>query len=125
MREGADVLLIGIGSTVHPCLAAATALEKEGISAAVIDARFIKPLDEELIFTWARECRAVFTVEENVLQGGFGSAVLEAMTDRGEDFPIHRLGLPDSFLEHGTLKELRSEIGIDADGIVRAVRGVL
>ena len=125
LREGADVLLIGVGSTVHPCLAAAETLEKDGVSTAVIDARFIKPLDIELIFTWARECRVTLTVEENVLQGGFGSAVIEAACDNGEDFNIHRLGLPDSFIEHATLVELRADLKIDADGIGAAVRELL
>lgn len=125
LREGADALLIGVGSTVHPCLAAAEALEEEGISVAVIDPRFIKPLDTDLIFQWARECRVTLTVEENVLQGGFGSAVIEAATDNGEDFTVHRLGLPDSFLEQATLRELRADLRIDADGIGAAVREVL
>ncbi|MDF1525334.1 MAG: 1-deoxy-D-xylulose-5-phosphate synthase [bacterium] len=125
LREGADVLLVGVGSTVHPCMAAAEALEAERISVAVIDARFIKPLDSDLIFQWARECRVTLTVEENVLQGGFGSAVIEAASDNGETFTIHRLGLPDSFLEQATLKELRSELKIDADGIGATVKEVL
>jgi 1-deoxy-D-xylulose-5-phosphate synthase len=125
LREGADALLIGVGSTVHPCLAAAEVLEAEGISVTVIDARFVKPLDTELIFRWARECRVTLTVEENVLQGGFGSAVIEAATDNGEAFVVHRLGLPDSFLEHATLKELRAELKIDAEGIGATVKEVL
>ncbi len=122
LREGSDALLIGVGSTVHPCIAAAETLQKEGLSVAVIDARFIKPLDTELIFLWARECSVTLTVEENVLQGGFGSAVIEAITDRKENIPVRRLGLPDSFLEHATLEELRAGLGIDADGIAAAVR---
>ena len=125
LREGADVLLIGAGSTVHPCLTAADALEGEAISVAVIDTRFIKPLDTDLIFQWARECSVTLTVEENVRQGGFGSAVIEAANDNGEDLTIHRLGLPDSFLEHATLKELRASLKIDADGIVATVKEVL
>ena len=125
LREGADVLLVGVGSRVHPCLSAAQALEKEGISAAVIDARFIKPLDTELIFRWGRECRLTLTVEENVLQGGFGSAVIEAATDHGEEFKIHRLGLPDTFIEHGTLKELWADLKIDAEGITATVKELL
>ena len=92
------------------------------MSVAVIDARFIKPLDTDLIFSWARECRVTLTVEENVLQGGFGSAVIEAANDRGEGLAIHRLGLPDSFLEHASLAQLRAELGIDAEGICARVR---
>jgi 1-deoxy-D-xylulose-5-phosphate synthase len=122
LREGNDVLLVGIGSTVYPCLAAASALESEGIFAAVIDARFIKPLDTDLIFRYGRQCRFTVTVEENVLQGGFGAAVTEAATDSGEDLVMRRLGLPDYFIEHGSIKELKVELGIDAGGITDAVR---
>jgi transketolase C-terminal domain/subunit len=82
-------------------------------------------LDSDLIFQWARECRVTLTVEENVLQGGFGSAIIEAASDQGETFTIHRLGLPDSFLEHATLKELRAELKIDADGIGATVKELL
>ncbi len=125
LREGGDVLLVGVGSTVHPCLEAARLLEEEGVSTAVIDARFVKPLDTELIFQWAGECRVTFTVEENVLQGGFGSAVIESASDGGKRFACRRLGLPDSFLEHASLEELRAAVGIDAEGIRAAVRKAL
>lgn len=125
LREGADALVIGVGSTVHPCLAAAEALEGEGISVAVIDARFVKPLDTDLILSWARECSVTLTVEENVLQGGFGSAVVEAVNDSGENLTVHRLGLPDSFVEQASLKELRAELKIDAEGIGAAVKEAL
>lgn len=125
LREGTDALLVAIGSSVYPCLAAAEALAGEGIHAAVIDARFVKPLDTELIFEWARKCKVTFTVEENVLMGGFGSALLEEAASAGETFTVHRLGLPDSFVEHATLSELRSELGIDVDGIRSALKGVL
>lgn len=125
LREGADALVIGVGSTVHPCLAAAEALEGEGISVAVIDARFVKPLDTDLILSWARECSVTLTVEENVLQGGFGSAVVEAINDSGENLTVHRLGLPDSFVEQASLKELRAELKIDAEGIGAAVKEAL
>ncbi len=125
LREGADALVIGVGSTVHPCLAAAEALEGEGISVAVIDARFVKPLDTDLILSWARECSVTLTVEENVLQGGFGSAVVEAINDSGENLTVHRLGLPDSYVEQASLKELRAELKIDAEGIGAAVKEAL
>ena len=98
---------------------------KRGISVAVIDARFVKPLDTDLILSWARECSVTLTVEENVLQGGFGSAVIEAATDKGEHFTVHRLGIPDLFVEQATLKELRAELKIDADGIGAAVKEAL
>jgi 1-deoxy-D-xylulose-5-phosphate synthase len=125
LKEGSDALLLGVGSTVHPCLEAARELEKDGFSVAVVDARFIKPLDEELIFHWANSCRFLLTVEENVLAGGFGSAVLEAAAARKETVDIHCLGIPDFFIEQGTLDELRSELGLDAAGIRRTLKEAL
>jgi len=125
MREGNDVLLVGVGSVVHPCLAAAEDLEKENLSVAVIDARFIKPLDEDLIFGMGKKCRLMVTVEENVLAGGFGSAVLETAALRGGDVVIRCLGLPDFFIEQGSPEELRAEQGLDAEGIKNFVREAL
>lgn len=117
LREGRDIAIVAVGVGVHPALKAAQDLSDKGVEAAVIDARFVKPLDVDLIFRWGRECGVLLTVEENVLMGGFGSAVLEAAADKGEVFTIRRLGLPDSFIEQGSQAELRSDLGIDADGI--------
>ncbi len=83
LTDGRDVLLLAMGSTVYPCLRAAEQLEGMGIDAAVINSRFLKPLDGELICHWAKRTGRVLTVEENVLQGGFGSAVLELLQDQG------------------------------------------
>lgn len=126
LREGEDLLLIGIGSTVYPCLEAARRLEVQGIESTVINARFVKPLDLELLLQHARKIKRVITVEENVLAGGFGSAVLEMFQEAGY-FPrtFVRLGLPDSFIPHGSQKVLRAVHGIDADGIERAAQEVL
>jgi 1-deoxy-D-xylulose-5-phosphate synthase len=126
LREGADVLLIGIGSTVQSAMEAAQRLQQDGIEAAVINARFVKPLDRELITTWARKAGHVITVEENVLQGGFGSAVLEMFQE--ESFipkSLTRLGLPDAFVPHGKQSLLRNLYGIDADAIENAAHQVL
>jgi 1-deoxy-D-xylulose-5-phosphate synthase len=120
LREGGDILLVGIGSVVHPCLDAAQLLAADGIEAAVIDARFIKPLDTALLFEWAQKCGRILTVEENVLMGGFGSAVMEAVVSNGLDIPVERVGIPDSFVEHASLPELRASLGLDAAGIARA-----
>ncbi|GBE15939.1 MAG TPA: 1-deoxy-D-xylulose-5-phosphate synthase [Proteobacteria bacterium] len=125
LREGMDVTLVAAGSGLHPVLDAAEKLKDVGIDAAVIDARFVKPLDSELIFKWGRQSGNIITIEENALMGGFGSAVLEAASDRGENCRIHRLGLPDTFIEQATQAEIRAALGIDADGIMRAVRKVL
>jgi len=125
LREGKDIALVATGVGVHFALKAAQDLSKDGIEAAVVDARFIKPLDTELIFRWGRECGIVLTIEENVLMGGFGSAVLEAAADNDEGFIIRRLGLPDAFIEQGSQAQLRADLGIDVDGIRNAVLEIL
>jgi 1-deoxy-D-xylulose-5-phosphate synthase len=120
LREGEDLLLIGLGATVYPALEAAERLRKEGVSAAVMNARFVKPLDRDLILKWAKKTGCTITIEENALQGGFGSAVLEMFQEESY-FPIafERLGIKDAFVPHGTQKQLRSLCGIDAEGIAR------
>jgi len=123
LREGQDVLIIAIGTTVYPSLRAAERLAEAGIQAAVINSRFLKPLDAELLCDWAKKTGKVLTVEENVLQGGFGSAVLELFQERGL-FPVQvrRLGIPDTFVEHGPQALLREKYGIDENGIIKGVQ---
>jgi 1-deoxy-D-xylulose-5-phosphate synthase len=119
LREGDDLVILAIGSTVYPALHAAERLEEEGIHAAVINSRFLKPLDGELICHWTERTGRVLTVEENVLQGGFGSAVLELLQERAlSSIQVKRLGIPDLFVEHGPQSLLRAEYGLDEDGIV-------
>ena len=123
LREGEDIAIIAIGSTVYPALRAAEKLSDEGIRAAVINSRFLKPLDGALLCDWARKTGRVLTVEENVLQGGFGSAVLELFQERGlGSVQVRRLGIPDTFLEHGPQALLREKYGIDENGIMNGVR---
>ncbi len=122
LRKGDDAVVVAIGSSVQDALAAAAELEKDGLSVAVVDARFVKPLDEKLVLTQAEQTGLVVTVEENVLQGGFGSAVLELLEDRGCNARVERIGLPDAFVEQGSQAELRSRYGIDAAGIVARLR---
>ncbi|HJV35691.1 1-deoxy-D-xylulose-5-phosphate synthase [Geomonas sp.] len=118
IAEGDDLTLVAIGSTVYPALEAAKMLKEKGISAAVVNARFVKPLDSELILAQAKKTGCIVTVEENALQGGFGSAVLEAISDAGlTSVRVKRIGIPDSFIEHGSQAQLRSDLGIDAAGI--------
>jgi 1-deoxy-D-xylulose-5-phosphate synthase len=107
LREGDGVLLLPIGRLVYPALEAAELLAKEGVEAAVINARFVKPLDEELILEWGRRCGAVVTAEDGCLAGGFGSAVAELLVDRrlGREVKLLRLGYPDEYVEHGTPQE--------------------
>ncbi len=123
LKEGRDLLILAIGSVVAPSLHAAERLEEIGINAAVVNARFIKPLDRELICRMAVKTGRVVTVEENVLQGGFGSGMLELFQEEGLlTIPVLRLGIPDQFLEHGSQSLLRKTYGIDEEGIFRAVR---
>jgi 1-deoxy-D-xylulose-5-phosphate synthase len=123
LREGQDILIIAIGTTVYPSLRAAERLAETGIQAAVINSRFLKPLDADLLCHWAKKTGKVLTVEENVLQGGFGSAVLELFQERGL-FPVQvrRLGIPDTFVEHGPQALLREKYGLDENGIMKGVQ---
>jgi len=126
LSAGRDVAIIAIGATVYPAQAAAALLARDGIMATVVNARFVKPLDRELILSVAAECGVVLTVEENALMGGFGSAVLELFADEPvSGLRIKRLGIPDRFIEQGTQAELRRMLGLDADGIAAAVRALL
>jgi 1-deoxy-D-xylulose-5-phosphate synthase len=123
LREGQDILIIAIGTTVYPSLRAAQRLEEVGIQAAVINSRFLKPLDANLLCDWAKKTGKVLTVEENVLQGGFGSAVLELFQERGLlSTQVKRLGIPDIFIEHGPQALLREKYGIDENGIFKGVQ---
>jgi 1-deoxy-D-xylulose-5-phosphate synthase len=124
--DGNDIAIVAIGCTVCPAVAASEKLKAEGISAMVINSRFVKPLDEELLCDVAKSIKKVITVEENVLMGGFGSAVLEMFEKAGiYDVTVKRLGIRDEFAEHATQTELRSMYGIDEDGIAKTVRKMM
>ncbi len=125
LREGRDGLIIAVGVMVGEALMAAKQLSEQGIEMAVADARFIKPLDEQLIIGQASKASLVVTAEENALQGGFGAAVLELLADAGLTPRTLRIGIPDRFVEQGTQAELRAQLGIDADGIVAKVKQAL
>jgi 1-deoxy-D-xylulose-5-phosphate synthase len=122
LREGEDVLLLPVGRLVHPALEAAELLSKEGVRAAVVNARFVKPLDGDLILEWGRRCGAVVTAEDGCLAGGFGSAVTEMLADRGAvaDVKLKRLGYPDEYVEHGTPQQLLDKYNLNAAGIAAA-----
>jgi 1-deoxy-D-xylulose-5-phosphate synthase len=125
LRDGPDGVVVAVGAMVFEALRAAERLEDLGIRLAVVDARFVKPLDRDLLCTEALRTGVVVTVEENVLQGGFGGAVLELM-EREELSPrLLRIGLGDVFVEQGSQKELRALHGIDGGGIVRRVAAFL
>jgi len=126
LKDGSDLALIAIGNTVLPALAAAEKLEKEGISAAVINARFVKPLDKELILSIATKTKRIITIEENMLAGGFGGAVLEYLNSTDiQDIKIKLLGIPDEFVEQGAQAILRKKYGIDEEGIYQTCKAFL
>lgn len=128
VREGSDGLVVAIGSRVMPAVAAADALAaRTGKQVAVFNARFIKPLPLAQLLELAKTHKQWLTVEENVLEGGFGSAVIEALSDAGalSDLTVKRLGLPDGFVEHGSQKALRALCAIDQPGIEAALAALL
>lgn len=122
LREGQDVAILALGAMVQPALEAAEVLAGEGMAATVVNARFVKPLDAELVCELARGCRCLVTVEENAAAGGFGSGVVELLAAQGLRTPVRVLGLPDSFVPHGDRQRLLSECGLDATGIAQACR---
>jgi 1-deoxy-D-xylulose-5-phosphate synthase len=120
VRRGEDIVIIGIGATVMPCLEAAEHLALDGIGATVVNARFAKPLDAELILGVASHIKKMFIVEENVLSGGFGAAVLELLEKAGaSNIKVKRLGIADEFVTHGKQDLLRSLYHLDALGIAK------
>jgi len=125
LRDGYDVALVAVGITVLPALEAAERLADEGISAAVVNARFVKPLDRALIAQMARQVKCLVTVEEGCRLGGFGSAVLESLSDQGiVHVPTTMLGLPDKYIEQGPQDLLRVQYGLTADGIYESAKAL-
>ena len=123
LLEGRDGLIIGCGSLIGSCLEAADQLREEGLDVGLLNARFIKPLDQQSLLHRLEAAAWVVTVEENTTQGGFGSAVLEVVNEASlRTGPILRLGIPDRFVEHGDRGELLAELGLDAAGIATACR---
>ncbi len=126
LKKGDDILILAIGQSVNEALIAHTMLKEQGISATIVNARFVKPLDTDLIGDLSRKIPRIITVEENVRQGGFGSAVLECLSDLGiSGFRLKCIGLPDTFIEHGSQKFLRSKYRIDASAIFNAAKRLM
>ena len=121
LRKGKDLTILALGTMVGAALEAAESLKAKGIDAAVINARFVKPLDSEAILRAAKATGTIITIEEAALQGGFGSAVLELLEAEDVDCLVRRIGVPDSFIEQGTQKELYKDLGLDAEGIEKAI----
>ena len=125
IREGSDVVIVALGKPANAAVKAAAMLAEYGISCGVVNPIFVKPLDVDLILDAAGSTRRMVTVEENVLAGGFGSAILEVLADTGmEGVSVHRIGMPDSFIEHGTAADQRRRLQLDAQGIVERVLSV-
>jgi 1-deoxy-D-xylulose-5-phosphate synthase len=122
LTEGTDVALLTIGATTDDGAKAAAKAAAEGISVQHIDLRFAKPLDEELLHSVGRNFSRVITVEDGALDGGVGSAVLEFFATHGYSPQVHRLGLPDHLIEHGTVPQLRHLCGYDVEGIYNALK---
>lgn len=121
IEDGKDVLILAIGRMVSEAIKARSDLKDQGISATVVNCRFVKPLDVDLICSLAQEIPRIITAEENVREGGFGSAVLECLNDQKINFyEIERLGISNTFVEHGSQALLRSKYGVDAKAIVKA-----
>ncbi len=126
LRAGADGTILCFGTLLENCLKAAETLASEGIDIAVVNARFAKPIDRDMVERAIRETGFVLTVEEGCLMGGFGSAVLEAACDMSLDTSrVRRLGIPDRFIEHGERGELLHDLGLDAAGIAAACRDLV
>ena len=113
--------IITLGHVGNYAVEACAVLEKAGHSVAHYDLRFLKPLDEELLHKIFSQFNKIITVEDGSVMGGMGSAVLEFMADHGYVAQVHRLGVPDRFIEQGSVAELHHECGFDARGIIRAV----
>ncbi len=122
LRDGEDLAILAFGHVVHPALEAAERLGAEGLSAAVLNARFAKPLDADRIASLAARCRRVLTVEEGTGLGGFGAAVMEVLAERGVGAAIHSVAIPDQIVEHGSPDQIRAAFGLDAAGIAAAAR---
>ncbi len=126
LKRGDDIALFALGATVYPALQAADQLEQEGVSASVVNCRFVKPLDSDLICDLARKTGRIVTVEENVLAGGFGSAVLEVLQEHDiQCIKVKCLGINDVFVEHGAQNVIRRKYGLDTQGIVRSSREIV
>ncbi|MEO7539359.1 MAG: 1-deoxy-D-xylulose-5-phosphate synthase [Pyrinomonadaceae bacterium] len=127
LHDGGDVAIVAYGSMVYPAIEAADRLAAEGIECTVVNARFVKPLDSHLLTSMAATCSLIVTVEDAYLAGGFGSAVMELLEEKGlgDKVKVVRLGVPDEIVTHGDLKLLLGQYGLDADGIYTKITETL
>jgi 1-deoxy-D-xylulose-5-phosphate synthase len=123
LKQGSDLAIFALGSMVGPAVSASQILEKEGLNAAVVNARFVNPLDEKVLSDFAVKTKKIVCVEEGVLDGGFGSHVLETLERLGiEGVQAKRIGLPNEFIEHGKKEQLLDMYGLNARGIAKSIR---
>ncbi|MGD0891213.1 MAG: 1-deoxy-D-xylulose-5-phosphate synthase [Terracidiphilus sp.] len=125
IQDGSDVAIFGLGPMMSLAKELAVCLEHDGYSAAVINPRFVKPLDREMLELYARRVSAIVTFEDHVKMGGFGSAVIEALKDIGCSVPVVRIGWPDRFIEHGKVDDLRAKHGVSVEEALAQVRPLL
>ena len=123
--DGQDVAILGLGAMLPEALRLAEMLRQEGVSAAIINPRFAKPIDRECVETFGNRCGLLITLEDHVLAGGFGSAVLETVNELGLDVPVVRVGWPDAFIEHGKVEALRERYGLTAEAALEKARPYL
>jgi 1-deoxy-D-xylulose-5-phosphate synthase len=121
VEQGDDILIIAIGKSVCEAAKASKVLQDQGINATIINARFVKPLDTELLVKYAKKIKKIITVEEHVLDGGFGSAVLEMFSDKGvTNICLKRIGIKNTFVEHGPQDILKHDYEIDHHAVIKA-----
>ena len=125
LREGDNIAILSIGHIGNAALEAAAIAEAKGINVAVYDMRFLKPLDEDLVRQVASKYTDIITIENGALKGGLGSAVAEVVVDNNLKVNLHRMGIPDYFVAHGSLKELHKECGIDTDAVVETIMNIV
>ena len=127
LKDGSDIAVLTIGTIAYQARKAIEQIERENadIGIAHYDMRFIKPLDEKILHEVGKKFEKVITIEDGVIQGGFGSAVLEFFADNGYRVQTKRLGIPDTFVEHGTPDELYSMLGLDTEGIANSIRAII
>lgn len=125
VRDGGSIAILAVGTMVSAACKTAELLLKRGINCTVVNMRFIKPLDKECILQMADKMEAIVTMEENVLNGGFGSAVVELLADEGRSIPVLRFGIPDEFIEQGTQNELREQCGLTPEQMSEKINDML
>ncbi len=125
LQDGSDVAILGLGPMTRMAQELAERLERDGFSAALINPRFVKPIDREMLEHYAGRVAAFVTFEDHVKMGGFGSAVVEALDEMGSSIPVVRIGWPDQFIEHGKVDDLRAKYGLSVEGALVQVRPLL